>query len=1500
MKRAVIAAFAVALLATGASASATAPEAPLGLTAIALDGSVGLAWQPVAGADHYSVYRGTTATTVTDQVTPSGGVTGTSFVDTTPANGTSYYYAVRGVSEGLESTDSQLVQTTPAARSCSSGNDIVLENCFPGSSGWNLHNTPKVSAGGIEGFATAPSIQRGGSLDLKIRTAAGVPYSISVYRSGYYSGAGGRLFSVLTGFRGAAQPACTSNSSTGLYDCSNWDVSATISTTDQWPTGVYLARLVRGDNGAENEILFTVRDDGVAHALLYGLPFATYEAYNNYGGKSFYAFNSTGPNTILGNPQAVKVSFDRPFEQSRSAETTNFPDWYTRADYPLVSWLEREGYDVAYGSGTDLEQNGAMVRSHRAYALGAHDEYYSSAMRAALEQGRDAGVSLLSLGGNNVYWRIRFENGPGGGANRVEVCYKTTSSYVRDPLGPTGTWRDPAGANRPENALLGAMYVGDNSSMFFPLAVSAAQGSDRVFRYTPLHDQPAGSTTAIGTSLVGWEWDARVANGFEPAGVKTVAASPAGGNMIQSYGAAYLTGPGTVDAVKYRSPSGALVFAAGTNQWDRGLALNGDGAGEPDSRIQQVTTNVLEDMGVAPATPAPGIVLDDPTAPDVSNTSPGDGAGSVAPGAAVSASFTHDMNPDTITASSFTLSSADGGTVAANVSYDAASRTATLTPRAALASGTTFTARLGASVTDAAGRPLQYAQAWTFTTSGCPCTLFSDLARPTNQSASGSYELGVKLQVSQPLTVRALRFYKGFGETGTHTGSVWTANGFRLATATFTGETSSGWQQQPLAAPLQLQPNTTYVVSVNANSHYPVTPSGLASQVVNGPLRTVADGQNGVFNAAPGAFPDQSYLASNYYVDAVIGQGYAPDVTTRAPAADATGAAPNTPVQATFSRPLDPLSVTSASFTLTGPGSSAVSATVDYDAGTQRATLTPSAPLAPTTTYTATLTTAVSAIDGVSLAQPVTWSFTTRAETATPPTVVSTSPGDDALRSSAVTARFSRALDPSTLSGSTFSLRRPDGNLVAADVSYDAATSTAQLVPAAQLAPTTRYTARLDGSIQAADGTPLGTAVTWSFTTTACPCQLFGDQASPVTVGHGTYELGVKVQVDSPVELTKLRFYKGAGETGSHTGTVWTAGGTPLERVTFTGETASGWQQQALPAPLELQANHTYIVSVNVNTAYAVTLWGLSGPVTNGPLHTVADGSNGLYGLTQGAFPDQTYASSNYFVDVVAEPVTAGAPALLERSPRAGAADVRPADPLVATFSRPLDPSSLGVGSFELRGPDESVVPATVSYDGAYRLTLTPSQPLTMDATYTASLASTIASSGGTPLGAATSWSFTTASCPCSLYTDQTQPANTSAGGSFELGVKLQVDRPMRMTALRFYKAVGETGTHTVIVWTSTGVPLASVTFSSESASGWQQQALPTPRDLLPNTTYVVSVNANSRYPVTANGLANAVSSGPLRTVADGANGVYSETLGTFPAQSYLSSSYFVDAVVAP
>ena len=1501
MIRALIVAVAVATLLAGASAGAIAPTAPKGLTGMPLDGNVGLAWQSVSGADHYSVYRGTSPSSVTTQVTPDGGVTSTSFTDSSAANGTTYYYVVRAIALGLESSDSLVAQSTPAARSCSTGNAIVLENCYPGTTSWQLGSTPPVSAGGIEGYATAQSINRGGSVDLKIRTAAGAPYNVYVYRTGYYGGSGARLYSVLTGLAGVTQASCTSAASTtGLYDCSKWSVSATVTTTTAWPSGAYIARLVRTDNGAENEILFVVRNDSGNSALLYGLPFSSYEAYNNYGGKSFYGYNSTGPNTVAKTPQAVKVSFDRPFEQARTTANGNFFDWYTHTDFAAISWLERSGYDVSYQSDTDMETNGARVKTHKAYMIGAHAEYYSSAMRTALEQARDAGVDLFNPGANAVYWRIRYENGPGGGSKRVEVCYKTTATGVADPSGPTGTWRDPAGANKPENALLGVMYVGDNSSAFFPLAVNAAQGSDRVFRYTSLLGQPQGSSTPVGTSLVGWEWDTRVANGSEPSGVKTLASSSVVGNIIQGNGSGYLTGPAASNAAKYTAPSGALVFSTGTNQWFRGLAVNGDGAGEPDLRIQQTTTNVLEDMGVVPTTPASGIVLDDPSAPTVASTLPSDAAAGVAVSTGVSATFGSGMDASTITASSFTLTDASGATVPAVVSYSAASKTATLTPSASLSSGTSYTARMTTAVQDQSGRPLQFPYTWTFTTTGCPCALFSDLAAPLNQSASGTYELGVKLQVTQPLSIRAVRFYKAFGETGTHTGTIWTANGFALASVGFTSESAYGWQQQALPTPLQLQPNTTYVVSVNANSAYPLTSNGLTTQISNGPLRTVADGLNGVFNAVRGSFPNQSYLSSNYFVDAVVGIGASPTVSAQEPTAGETGVAANTPVQATFSRPMYPQSITGSSFRLTGPGGAQVAASVAYDASTQTATLTPTAALAASTTYTATVAQTVAAIDGVPMAAPVSWSFTTAAVSNPPPTVVSTTPGDGAPKATTVTATFSRAIDPATVTGATFTLRQPDGTLVPSSVAYDSNSVTATLTPNAPLAGATTYTARLDGTVSASDGTPLGTAVSWSFTTAACPCQLFTDQAQPASQPGGTYELGVKIRVDQPEELTSIRFYKASGETGSHTGTVWGTNGVALAQVAFASESASGWQQQALPTPLLLQANTTYVVSVNANSGYAVTLNGLASQVSNGLLHTVADGANGVYNTSRGSFPNQSYGSSNYFVDAVVAPDSGAAPAVLLTSPADGTAGVPQTSAVSASFSRALKPSTINGSSFTLTAPDGSTVPATVSYDGAYVATLTPSSQLAMSATYTAHLAATVAGANGTPIAAPVSWSFTAGSCPCALFSDLTQPANNSAAGSFELGVKLQVDTAEQLTAVRFYKAVGETGSHTATIWTANGLSLGAVTFTNETASGWQQQALETPLPLQPNTTYVVSVNANSRYPVTLNGLATQVSSGPLHTVADGLNGVYNSTLGSFPGQSYQSSNYFVDVVVSP
>ena len=150
-------------------------------------------------------------------------------------------------------------------------------------------------------------------------------------------------------------------------------------------------------------------------------------------------------------------------------------------------------------------------------------------------------------------------------------------------------------------------------------------------------------------------------------------------------------------------------------------------------------------------------------------------------------------------------------------------------------------------------------------TVNCPCGLFGANYVPyiTSENDSGSYELGMKFQSTVPGWVAGVRFYKGTGNSGTHTGSLWTSSGTLLATGTFTNETASGWQTLTFANPVQISANTTYVVSYyDPEGHYAIDEEYFASQVNVPPLIGVkadyvtAGGGNGVFNAGRTRLPD--------------------------------------------------------------------------------------------------------------------------------------------------------------------------------------------------------------------------------------------------------------------------------------------------------------------------------------------------------------------------------------------------------------------------------------------------------------------------------------------------------------------------------------------------------------------------------------------------------------------------------------------------------------------
>jgi hypothetical protein len=200
-------------------------------------------------------------------------------------------------------------------------------------------------------------------------------------------------------------------------------------------------------------------------------------------------------------------------------------------------------------------------------------------------------------------------------------------------------------------------------------------------------------------------------------------------------------------------------------------------------------------------------------------------------------------------------------------------------PSAALASATSYTATLTTGIKSATGVAMSSPVSFSFTTATCPCSLLTGLTPaatqlPTQDGRSGagpwSYEMGMKIQVSSPVSLTAIRFYKDSAETGTHIGRLWNASGTQLAQTTFAGETAAGWQQQALSSPVALTPGQVYVVSVGINANFVMTASGLATQRTSGPLSSVADGANGVFGSAAGVFPTGSWNSSNYFIDAVV------------------------------------------------------------------------------------------------------------------------------------------------------------------------------------------------------------------------------------------------------------------------------------------------------------------------------------------------------------------------------------------------------------------------------------------------------------------------------------------------------------------------------------------------------------------------------------------------------------------------------------------------------
>jgi hypothetical protein len=299
----------------------------------------------------------------------------------------------------------------------------------------------------------------------------------------------------------------------------------------------------------------------------------------------------------------------------------------------------------------------------------------------------------------------------------------------------------------------------------------------------------------------------------------------------------------------------------------------------------------------------------DNTAPVVSSVLPLNGATAVSTTSTVTANLSEAINPATVNTSTFLLKDAGNNVVPATI--NASGNQITLAPSAALANSAVYTATIksGASgIKDLAGNAMAGDYTWTFTTAAASgatsFTIFLPTAEPQDalNNDGQAIEVGMKFRSIQNGFVTGIRYFKGLNATGTRTGHLWSSTGTLLATAIFTGETASGWQQVLFAVPVAITANTTYVVSYfSSTGDYATTANYFTQAVINGPLRALAsgeDGPDGLYQySATSVFPSGNGNASNYWVDAVFstsgGSNASPTVTTH-PASQTKCAGTNT------------------------------------------------------------------------------------------------------------------------------------------------------------------------------------------------------------------------------------------------------------------------------------------------------------------------------------------------------------------------------------------------------------------------------------------------------------------------------------------------------------------------------------------------------------------------------------------------------------------------------
>ena len=436
-----------------------------------------------------------------------------------------------------------------------------------------------------------------------------------------------------------------------------------------------------------------------------------------------------------------------------------------------------------------------------------------------------------------------------------------------------------------------------------------------------------------------------------------------------------------------------------------------------------------------------------------------------------------------------------------------------------------------------------------------------------------------------------------------------------------------------------------------------------------------------------------------------------PTVVSTVPANGATAVAVNTTISATFSVPMDATTINTTTFTLMGPGATAVAGSVNYAGNT--ATFTPAAVLASSTLFTATITTGARDPAGAPLAANFVWTFTT----APPPAVTATVPVRGATNvplNQKIVATFNTPMNAVTITATgTFTVAVAGGGAaVPGTVTYDAAGNAAIFAPTAALAASTQFTATVSTAAQSAQGSALADNYVWSFTT-----GLEVSASAPFVASTSPASAATNVPLNQRISATFSAFMDPATISAPGTFTVVETIGLTAVPGLITYDTAS---KTAIFTPSLALANNTQYTAAISNAARD-----LAGNVL------IAGSVPNPWSFTTGLSTNTVY------------------PTITGTNPASAALNVPVNKTINATFSTAMDPTTISNATFTLAvaGIGGAPVNGTVVYDPASRIaTFTPAANLTSGTQYTATISNLVADLAGNALAAGAApnpWSFT-------------------------------------------------------------------------------------------------------------------------------------------------------------